>query len=124
ISGEVTVVPGNDEDMTRLIAVIERQRRELDRIRAAAADQSVIAMARGALMERLGLSSADAASQLTKLSAATGVSLSEMAATVLAPEQSNRAVDGEAPHGDQELSQGDPIEPSSLLSEAAAELAA
>ena len=59
-------MPGNDEDMTRLIAVIERQRRELERIRAAAADQFVIAMARGALMERLGLSSADAASQLAE----------------------------------------------------------
>ena len=79
-----TIVPGSDEDVTRLIAVIERQRRELDRIRAAAADQSVIAMARGALMERLGLSSAEAASQLANLSAATGMSLGEMAAAVLA----------------------------------------
>ena len=117
-------MPGNDEDMTRLIAVIERQRRELERIRAAAADQFVIAMARGALMERLGLSSADAASQLAELSAATGLSLGEMAAAVLSPEESHRALDGDVPRGGEEQSRGGPAEPSSLLSEAAAELAA
>ena len=76
-------MPGSDEDVTRLIAVIERQRRELDHVRASAVGESVIAMARGALMERLGLSSAEAASQLTELSAATGVPLGEMAAAVL-----------------------------------------
>ena len=74
---------GSDEDVTRLIAVIERQRLELDRIHASAAGESVIAMARGALMERLGLSSAEAASQLAELSGATGVPLGEMAAAVL-----------------------------------------
>src|ERR1700744_4334559 len=70
--------------MLRLIAVVDHQRRELDRIRAAAASDSVVAMARGALMERLGLSSAEAASQLAELSAATGIALEEMAAAVLA----------------------------------------
>ena len=43
-------------------------------------------MARGALMERLGLSSAEAASQLAELSAATGVPVAEMAAAVLSPD--------------------------------------
>jgi len=93
-------VPGSDEDVTRLIAVVERQRRELDRIRAAAADQSVIAMARGVLMERLGLSSAEAAGQLAGLSAATGMSLGEMAAAVLSQDESagsSLAVDGQSP---------------------------
>ena len=52
---------GRDDDMLRLITVIDHQRRELDRIRASAAQESVVAMARGALMERLGLSSAEAA---------------------------------------------------------------
>ena len=117
-------MPGNDEDVSRLVAVIERQRRELDRLRAAAADLSVIAMARGALMERLGLSSADAASQLAQLSAATGVSLGEMAAAVLSPEESTRAVNGAVPHGGEDLGRSGPAEPSSLLAEAAAELAA
>ena len=77
---------GGDDDMLRLVAVIDHQRRELDRILGAAAEQSVVAMARGVLMERLGLSSAEAASQLAGLAAATGVSLAEMAAAVLAPD--------------------------------------
>jgi serine phosphatase RsbU (regulator of sigma subunit)/PAS domain-containing protein len=75
----------SDDNTLRLITVIDRQRRELDRIRAAAADRSVVAMAKGALMERLGLSPAEAASQLAELSAATGMTLPEMAAAVLAP---------------------------------------
>jgi serine phosphatase RsbU (regulator of sigma subunit) len=77
---------GGDDDMLRLVAVIDHQRRELDRILGAAAEQSVVAMARGVLMERLGLSSAEAASQLAGLAAATGVSLAEMAAAVLSPD--------------------------------------
>src|SRR2546429_7398332 len=70
--------------MLRLISVIDHQRRELDRIRASVAQDSVVAMARGALMERLGLSSAEAAAQLADLSAATAIPLAEMAAAVLA----------------------------------------
>ena len=73
----------SDDDMHRLIAVVDHQRRELDRIRASAASESVVAMARGALMERLGLSAAEAASQLAELSAATGIPSAEMAAAVL-----------------------------------------
>jgi serine phosphatase RsbU (regulator of sigma subunit) len=116
-------VPGSDEDVTRLIAVIERQRRELDRIRAAAADQSVIAMARGALMERLGLSPAEAAGQLANLSAATGMPLGEMAAAVLAQDEPGLAADGE---GSRQAGRrnGSLPGPSSLRAEAAAELAA
>ena len=71
---------GRDDDMLRLITVIDHQRRELDRIRASVAQESVVAMARGALMERLGLSSAEAAAQLAELSAATAIPLAEMAA--------------------------------------------
>jgi hypothetical protein len=73
----------SDDDMHRLISVVDHQRRELDRIRASAAGESVVAMARGALMERLGLSAAEAASQLAELSAATGIPSAEMAAAVL-----------------------------------------
>jgi PAS domain-containing protein len=76
-------VAGGDEELLRLITVVDHQRRELDRIRAAAAEESVVAMARGALMERLGLSSAEAAGQLAELAAATGIPLAEMAAAVL-----------------------------------------
>ena len=71
---------GRDDDMLRLITVIDHQRRELDRVRASVTEESVVAMARGALMERLGLSSAEAAAQLAELSAATAVPLAEMAA--------------------------------------------
>ena len=37
-------VAGKDDDMLRLITVIDHQRRELDRIRAMAAGESVVAM--------------------------------------------------------------------------------
>jgi hypothetical protein len=77
------IVADNDDDMHRLMAVVDHQRDELDRMRAAAVSESVVAMARGALMERLGLSAAEAASQLAELSAATGVPSAEMAAAVL-----------------------------------------
>ena len=117
-------MPGSDEEMTRLIAVIERQRRELDRIRAAAAGEAVIAMARGALMERLGVSSAEAASQLAELSAATGMSPAEMAAAVLSPDEPHLAVDGREPRGGEDLSRGGPSGRRSLLAETTAELAA
>src|SRR6478735_7034575 len=82
--GRRVIVAGRDDDMLRLTTVIDHQRRELDRIRASVAQESVVAMARGALMERLGLSSAEAAAQLAELSAATAIPLADMAAAVLA----------------------------------------
>jgi serine phosphatase RsbU (regulator of sigma subunit)/PAS domain-containing protein len=126
------IVAGVDDDTLRLIAVIDRQRRELDRIRAVAADQSVVAMAKGALMERLGLSSAEAASQLAELSAATGIRLAEMAAAVLAPSSSGGRDTGDDVGEDAGAGGegGAPLVASSLsgsrslLIEAAAELAA
>jgi PAS domain-containing protein len=125
-------VTAGDDDMLRLIAVIDHQRRALDRIRAAAAGDAVIAMARGALMERLGLSSAEAASQLAELAGATGIPLAEMAAAVLAPQSPAGA--GVARSGDVPGAAGpgydaaEPDEsasgPRALMIEAAAELAA
>jgi PAS domain-containing protein len=93
-AGRRVIVADSTDDLRRLTAVVDHQRRELDRIRAAAPGQAVVAMARGALMERLGLSSAEAASQLAELSAATGIPLAEMAAAVLSPES---VTDGDAP---------------------------
>ena len=110
---------GRDDDMRRLVTVIDHQRRELDRIRAAAAGESVVAMARGALMERLGLSAAEAASQLAELSAATGIPLAEMAAAVLADPDSTVHPGRIGVSG----ASGVPGS-SSLLTQAAAELAA
>jgi len=112
-------VAGSDDDMLRLITVIDHQRRELDRIRASAAQESVVAMARGALMERLGLSSAEAAAQLAELSAATAIPLAEMAAAVLA-EPLSGAVPANQPGTRPEIT----ARSASLLTEAAAELAA
>jgi hypothetical protein len=121
-------VTGSDDDVLRLTAVIERQRRVLDQIQAAAAGESVVAMARGALMERLGLSSAEAASQLSELSAATGIPVAEMAVAVLSPDTSARG-DGRsltAPAGSGGLDASGPVRsgPGSLMIQAAAELAA
>src|SRR5690349_13880132 len=98
--GEAVIVAGRDDDMLRLISVIDRQRRELDRIRASVAAESVVAMARGALMERLGLSSADAAAQLAELSAATAMPPAEMAAAVLAEPGSDIPPGSQAQPGD------------------------
>jgi serine phosphatase RsbU (regulator of sigma subunit)/PAS domain-containing protein len=114
------IVAGRDDDMLRLIAVIEHQRRELDRTRAAAAGESVVAMARGALMERLGLSAAEAAGQLAELSAATGVPLADMAAAVLS-EPGSGTHSGTRPVDDTRHAAA---RSAPLLAEAAAELAA
>ena len=116
---------GSEDDVLRLTAVVEHQRRVLDQIRAAAAGDSVVAMARGALMERLGLSAAEAASQLAELSAATRIPITEMAAAVLSP---NSAAGGDRPSvmAADRLAAGGagPSGLGSLLAQAAAELAA
>jgi serine phosphatase RsbU (regulator of sigma subunit) len=122
-------VAGRDDDMLRLITVIDHQRRELDRIRAVAAGESVVAMARGALMERLGLSSAESASQLAELSAATGTSPAEMAAAVLAGALSDGdafpdAGPAQALAVANQVRQAGPPRARALMAEAAAELAA
>jgi serine phosphatase RsbU (regulator of sigma subunit)/PAS domain-containing protein len=117
------IVAGSDDDMLRLIAVIDHQRRELDRIRASVAQESVVAMARGALMERLGLSSAEAAAQLAELSSATAIPLAEMAAAVLA-EPVSGAVPASQPASQPGIRPGITARSASLLTEAAAELAA
>ena len=127
-------VAASDDDLRRLAAVVDRQRRELDRLHALAAGESVVAMARGALMERLGLSSAEAAGQLAELSAATGIPPAEMAASVLSGTLSDSAAAGAGAPGDEAAAAGHgpvsavaahvPPRPRSLLVEAAAELAA
>ena len=74
------------EDVPRLSAVVERQRRELAHVRAERDATVVTAMARGVLMERHGWSSPQAARQLADLAAAAGLPEPEMAAAVLAQE--------------------------------------
>jgi serine phosphatase RsbU (regulator of sigma subunit) len=74
------------KDAPRLSAVVERQRRELARVRADREAAVVVAMARGVLMERHGWSSPEAARQLVEMAAAAGLPQAEMAAAVLAQE--------------------------------------
>jgi len=114
-------VAGRDDDMLRLITVIDHQRRELDRVRASVAEESVVAMARGALMERLGLSSDEAAAQLAELSAATAMPPAEMAAAVLAEPGRGIPAGPESEPGPAVPAQ---VGPGPLLAEVAAELAA
>ena len=75
-----------NEELPRLAAVIERLRDELTVVRAEADVAAVIAMARGALMERHHCSAAEAARQLTDMTAAAGLPPHEMAAAVLRQE--------------------------------------
>jgi PAS domain-containing protein len=100
VAGGRVIVSGTDDDMLRLIAIVDHQRRELDRIRATAASGSIVAMARGALMERLGLSSAEAAGQLAELSSATGIAPEEMAAAVLSGKLTDSDLAGTPAPGD------------------------
>jgi serine phosphatase RsbU (regulator of sigma subunit) len=72
-----------DDEMARLAAVVDRQRREMNRLRTEAATGTIVAVATGLLMERLGCSATDATTQLSTLSDATGVSVAQMAATVV-----------------------------------------
>jgi serine phosphatase RsbU (regulator of sigma subunit) len=70
----------------RLAAVIDRQRQELEQARAEAAARSVVDMARGALIERLGCTPAEAASQLTALAREAGSPVAEIAAAIISAE--------------------------------------
>jgi Stage II sporulation protein E (SpoIIE)/ANTAR domain len=117
------MVTDSHDDLVRLTTVIDRQRRVLDRIRAGAAGKSVVWMARGALMERLGLSSAEAASQLAELSAATGVPLAEMAAAVLSRDVGVTVHDGPGANGDRPAPRSPLVESASELAADGAELA-
>jgi serine phosphatase RsbU (regulator of sigma subunit) len=66
--------------------VVERQRRELTRLKADGQAAVTVAVARGVLMERHGWSLAEAARHLADMAAAAGLPETEMAAAVLAQE--------------------------------------
>jgi serine phosphatase RsbU (regulator of sigma subunit)/PAS domain-containing protein len=76
------VTAASSADVSRLTALIARQRRELDRMRAQAAARSVVDIAQGILMERLGCPAAEAAGQLSRLARQAGLPLAELAAEV------------------------------------------
>jgi serine phosphatase RsbU (regulator of sigma subunit) len=81
-------------DFPRLSALIARQRQELDGLQSAAAARSVVDLARGMLMERLGCSPAEAQEQLEHLSAESGTSLAELAAQIAGQPAPARASNG------------------------------
>ncbi len=78
----LTVTAASAADVPRLTAVIARQRRELDRMRAQAATRSLVDMAQGMLMERLGCSAVEAGRQLARLAGESSTPLAELAADV------------------------------------------
>jgi PAS domain-containing protein len=78
----MTVTASAPAEITRLTALIARQRRELDRLRAQTATRSVVDMARGILMERLGCPADEAGQQLARLARDAGVPLAELAAEI------------------------------------------
>ena len=92
-------------DLARLMALIDRQRRELDRMRADAATRSVVDTAQGVLMERLGCTAAEAGTQLARLAHESATPLAELAAEItaqhLAAEYGQPAEDGK-PAGNRE----------------------
>ena len=92
------LVGNNGDDVPRLAAVVERQRRELALARAEADVAAVVAMARGVLMERHGWSVTEAARELTDMAAAAGMPEHEMAAAVLRQESLSGPELAEADH--------------------------
>lgn len=69
-------------EFVRLSALIARQRRELDQLESGAATRSVVDLARGVLIERLGCSAAQAQAQLERLSRESRTSVPELAAQI------------------------------------------
>ncbi len=69
-------------DFARLSALIARQRDQLQQLESRTAAQSVVDLARGMLMERLGCSSTEAQSQLEHLSAEARTSVPELASQI------------------------------------------
>ena len=82
VTGAILVA--NGEDVPRLSAVVERQRRELARARADGAAAVVVATARGVLMERHGLSPRDAYDQLRSRARSQRRKLGVLSAEVVA----------------------------------------
>jgi PAS domain-containing protein len=71
-----------DAEVARLSALIARQRRELDLLRAQTRARAVVDLARGMLMEQLGCSPAQAQRQLAKLAEESRTSVTELAAQI------------------------------------------
>ncbi|SDC24489.1 SpoIIE family protein phosphatase [Actinokineospora iranica] len=70
-------------DPARLAATVDRLRAQVHQVRAAAAERAVVDLAKGVLVERLGISPAQAARQLARLAEQAGLSRVELAADIL-----------------------------------------
>ncbi|UBU17430.1 SpoIIE family protein phosphatase [Nonomuraea gerenzanensis] len=90
------------EALERLAATVERLRREAERARREAADQALIELAKGVLLERLRCGPAHAAEQLAILAAKAGVSRLEVAADIVNEVAGDRI--GAAAEADPEVS--------------------
>jgi serine phosphatase RsbU (regulator of sigma subunit)/PAS domain-containing protein len=84
-------------EIARLQALIARQRRELDAVRASAAARSVIDVATGMLMEQLHCPPAQARRQLDSLAAEAGESVAELAAQIAGQRAPQDAADAPDP---------------------------
>ncbi len=76
------VVTSSDAQVVKLTELVMRQRRELGELRGQAAAKTVLDLARGILMERLGCSAADASRQLAEIASAAGIPLTQLAADI------------------------------------------
>jgi PAS domain-containing protein len=92
------VIAPSAAEIARLTALIARQRRELDRMRDQAATRSVVDMAQGVLMERLGCTAGEAGHQLATLAQEAAIPLAELAAEVTGQHLA-RAHDAATPAG-------------------------
>ncbi len=92
----------DDAHVARLTAVVARQRRELDSLHADAAARSVVDLARGVLIERLGCTPAQASGQLVKIADESGTPLVELASEIVglpATDARDRSADAEEERG-------------------------
>ncbi|MGH3275806.1 MAG: SpoIIE family protein phosphatase [Streptosporangiaceae bacterium] len=92
------VTAASNGDFHRLSALIARQRQDLDRMQAEAASRSVVDLARGMLMARLGHSPAQAQEQLVRLSRDARTTVADLAAQITG-QQAVAGAAGPAPVG-------------------------
>src|SRR5215469_3987147 len=92
----VIVTERSGAEVVRLIALVARQRRDLDRLRSQAACRSIVDLARGMLMEQLGCTPAEAQRQLARLARESGISATELAAQITRQNPPGQAPEPEA----------------------------
>jgi PAS domain-containing protein len=112
---------GADEPhITRLTALVARQREEINRLHVAAGARSVVDLARGVLMERLDCSATEAARELNRIAVEAGTAPAELAAEIAGQKTDRQQVAPQLPARDDQLP---PLAPSVPLTAAASALA-